>query len=88
MRKMVDAGVLSPGHEGVGKIVAIGPNVPESLGLKIGDRAGIKPVYSSCDACLMCTTDREMYCKASKQTGLDTVSPTLFPQLFTEKEVS
>jgi alcohol dehydrogenase, propanol-preferring len=60
MRKMVDAGVYSPGHEGVGKIVAIGPNVPESLGLKIGDRAGIKPVYSSCDTCIMCTTDREM----------------------------
>lgn len=60
MKKMSENGVVSPGHEGVGKIVAIGPNVPESLGLKIGDRAGIKPVYSSCDSCLMCTSDREM----------------------------
>lgn len=67
---MSDAGVTSPGHEGVGRIVAIGPNVPDTLGLKVGDRAGIKPLWTSCNSCLMCTTDREMYCTAGKQTGL------------------
>lgn len=70
MAKMSDAGVSSPGHEGVGKIVAIGPNVPDTLGLKVGDRAGIKPLWTSCNSCMLCTSDREMYCTASKQTGL------------------
>lgn len=70
MPKMSDASVRSPGHEGVGKIVAVGPNVPDALNLKVGDRVGLKPVWSSCNSCLMCTTDREMYCTASLQTGL------------------
>lgn len=66
MRKMSEFGVLSPGHEGIGKIVAVGPNVPEALDLKVGDRAGIKPVWSSCNSCLMCTTDREMVSYTSR----------------------
>lgn len=70
MAKMSDANVLSPGHEGIGHIVALGSNIPASLNLKLGDRVGLKPVYSSCNSCIMCTTDREMYCPASKQTGL------------------
>ena len=70
MGKMSDCGVMSPGHEGVGKIVALGPNVPDTLGLKVGDRAGIKPLWTSCNSCMLCTTDREMYCTAGKQTGL------------------
>jgi alcohol dehydrogenase, propanol-preferring len=68
--KMSTFGVSSPGHEGVGRVVALGPNVPETLGLKVGDRAGIKPLWTSCNSCMMCTSDREMYCTAGKQTGL------------------
>lgn len=70
MPKMSEAGVRSPGHEGIGHIVAIGENVASSLSLKIGDRVGLKPVWTSCNSCLMCTTDREMYCTSSLQTGL------------------
>lgn len=70
MAKMSDAGVVSPGHEGVGHIVALGDNIPASLNLKVGDRVGLKPVWSSCNSCEMCTTDREMYCPVAKQTGL------------------
>lgn len=40
------------GHEGVGKIVKLGPGA-ESSGLKIGDRVGIKWVYSACGNCRM-----------------------------------
>lgn len=69
MPKMSEFNVLSPGHEGIGSIVAVG-DVPDHLGLKVGDRVGLKPVYSSCNSCLLCTTDREMYCPASLQTGL------------------
>jgi hypothetical protein len=38
------------GHEGVGKIVKLGPGT-ESSGLKIGDRVGIKWVSSACGNC-------------------------------------
>ena len=70
MPTMAENNVLSPGHEGVGSIVAMGANIPSSLNLKLGDRVGLKPVWSSCNSCLLCTTDREMYCPASLQTGL------------------
>ncbi|KAK5082252.1 hypothetical protein LTR05_007396 [Lithohypha guttulata] len=70
MPKMSEFNVVSPGHEGVGTIVALGTNIPVSLSLNLGDRVGLKPVYTSCNSCLMCTTDREMYCSASLQTGL------------------
>lgn len=70
--KMADAGVRSPGHEGIGHIVAVGENVPDSLSLKVGDRVGLKPVWTSCNSCLLCTTDREMFCPSSLQTGLHT----------------
>jgi alcohol dehydrogenase, propanol-preferring len=38
------------GHEGVGKIVKLGPG-SESSGVKIGDRVGIKWVASACGRC-------------------------------------
>jgi len=40
------------GHEGVGKIVKLGPGA-ESSGLKVGDRVGIKWVSSACGNCGM-----------------------------------
>jgi len=67
--KMSDHGVHSPGHEGIGTIVALGKISPH-LGLKVGDRVGLKPVYSSCGSCELCTTDREMFCSQALQTGL------------------
>lgn len=70
MPKMSDSGVVSPGHEGIGHIVAMGDNIPASIGLKMGDRVGLKPVWSSCNSCMLCISEREMYCPASLQTGL------------------
>jgi len=67
--KMGDNNVQSPGHEGIGTIVALG-EVDAHLGLEVGMRVGLKPVYSSCNSCELCTTDREMFCPAALQTGL------------------
>ena len=44
---------LVGGHEGVGRIVAIGENTVQSP-VKIGDRVGIKWLADSCLACEMC----------------------------------
>lgn len=38
------------GHEGVGKIVKLGPGA-EASGLKIGDRVGVKWISSACGNC-------------------------------------
>lgn len=59
--------VRSPGHEGAGVIVALGANVTT---WKLGDRAGIKPVYDCCFACELCWSGREAYCEAAPQIGL------------------
>lgn len=68
--KMADFNVQSPGHEGIGTIVAVGEGTNAHLGLAVGQRVGMKPVYSSCDCCVLCTTDREMFCGAALQTGM------------------
>lgn len=68
--RMSEHGVRSPGHEGIGYVVATGPGVEETEAVKVGDRVGLKPVWSSCGMCEWCCDDREMYCKKSKQTGL------------------
>jgi propanol-preferring alcohol dehydrogenase len=38
------------GHEGIGKIVKLGPGSGES-GVKIGDRVGVKWMASACGRC-------------------------------------
>ena len=41
------------GHEGVGKIVKLGPGT-ESAGVKVGDRVGIKWMAGICGSCEAC----------------------------------
>ena len=67
MAKMRDFNVRSPGHEGIGKIVALGDGVKD---LSVGDRVGLKPAWDSCNYCELCCSEREMYCPKSRQTGL------------------
>jgi alcohol dehydrogenase, propanol-preferring len=38
------------GHEGIGKIVKLGPGA-EGSGVKVGDRVGIKWMASACGRC-------------------------------------
>lgn len=68
MSKMSDCGVRSPGHEGAGVVVKVGSNVKN---VKVGDRGGVKPIWSTCGSCQMCWDHKtEVYCRKQKLTGL------------------
>lgn len=60
-------GVRSPGHEGAGVVVKLGSNVTN---WKLGDRAGMKPVFDVCHQCELCWGDKECYCPKAVHTGL------------------
>ena len=67
--RMGSYGVRSPGHEGAGVVVAIGKDVK---GWKIGDRGGVKPMWTVCGNCELCWDGlHETYCKDKRNTGLD-----------------
>ncbi len=55
-----------PGHEGVGKVIAVGPGV-ESF--KVGDRAGIPWLFSACGECEFCITGWETLCPKAVYGG-------------------
>ncbi|WWD19308.1 hypothetical protein CI109_103766 [Kwoniella shandongensis] len=59
---------LIGGHEGVGIIVAIGENTPNSP-VKLGDRVGIKWMADSCLNCEFCRRGFEMNCPEVKLSG-------------------
>ncbi|KAJ6145545.1 hypothetical protein N7470_009440 [Penicillium chermesinum] len=65
------------GHEGAGKVVALGPGT-ESSGLKIGDRVGIKWVSSACGNCGPCFAGADGVCFNQKISGYYT--PGTFQQ--------
>lgn len=49
------------GHEGVGKIVKLGPGSDNS-GVKLGDRVGIKWVAGICGSCEPCRAGADANC--------------------------
>ena len=49
------------GHEGAGRVVALGEGVDPAV-WKIGDRAGLKPLYDCCGACEHCRNGNETIC--------------------------
>lgn len=53
-----------PGHEGIGRVVAVGPSVSTSL---LNTRVGIKWLYSACSSCSVCRSGYHNNC--SKQTN-------------------
>ncbi|KAA8642103.1 hypothetical protein EYZ11_001226 [Aspergillus tanneri] len=65
------------GHEGVGKVVKLGPGA-ESSGLKIGDRVGVKWIASACLNCLPCQAGSDGLCFSKKISGYYT--PGTFQQ--------
>ncbi|EXJ96395.1 alcohol dehydrogenase [Capronia coronata CBS 617.96] len=65
------------GHEGVGKIVALGSGT-EGSGLKIGDRVGIKWVAGVCGNCIPCLDGADANCTSVKISGYYT--PGTFQQ--------
>lgn len=57
---------LTLGHEGIGRIAALGPGV---TGFSVGDRAGITFLASTCGACDLCRTGRERFCARQLNSG-------------------
>ncbi|GKT64750.1 hypothetical protein ColTof4_07147 [Colletotrichum tofieldiae] len=55
------------GHEGCGVVVKVGVGVSN---LKIGDRAGVKPIWATCETCGFCLGDLEIQCLRKLNTGL------------------
>ncbi|KAK5464853.1 hypothetical protein LTS15_001416 [Exophiala xenobiotica] len=60
-------GVKCAGHEGAGVIVQVGDQVKN---LKVGQRAGFKPIQDVCHSCEYCRTGRETYCTKAVLTGI------------------
>ncbi|BCJ35445.1 alcohol dehydrogenase [Actinocatenispora thailandica] len=57
-----------PGHEVVGRVVALGTDV---TGWAVGDRAGIAWLRHTCGHCRYCLAGAENLCLASRYTGWD-----------------
>ncbi|KAF9009701.1 mannitol-1-phosphate dehydrogenase M1PDH1 [Cyathus striatus] len=55
---------LVGGHEGVGRVVAIGDH-SRNVGIKLGDRVGAKWIAAVCDNCEMCRKGNESACTVS-----------------------
>jgi alcohol dehydrogenase, propanol-preferring len=56
------------GHEGVGRVVAIGAGV---TGWRVGQRAGIGWIHSTCGACDECSGGHESFCQTQTAHGFD-----------------
>lgn len=53
---------LVPGHEIVGRVVAVGSEVSLHA---VGDRVGVGCLVASCRECEQCLADREMFCEVA-----------------------
>ncbi|OQE04396.1 hypothetical protein PENVUL_c033G02843 [Penicillium vulpinum] len=62
-------GTRCAGHEGSGIVVKVGDRVKR---LKVGQRAGIKPIAETCGSCEHCMTGKDQYCSGAKLTGFVT----------------
>ena len=57
---------LIPGHEGVGYVIAVGPDVQN---VKEGDAVGVPWLYSACGCCDHCITGWETLCESQQNGG-------------------
>lgn len=57
---------IIPGHEVVGRIVALGEGVDQ---LSEGDRVGVQPLWSTCGVCRYCLSGRDQLCPSKEITG-------------------
>ena len=57
---------FTPGHEGVGHVVDVGPGVKY---VKAGDRVGVPWLYSACGHCEHCLGGWETLCESQQNTG-------------------
>ncbi|HLI01135.1 MAG TPA: alcohol dehydrogenase catalytic domain-containing protein [Acidimicrobiales bacterium] len=68
------------GHETVGRIVALGPDVPEDLNLHVGDVATVNPVMS-CGHCEQCLSGNDPGCPTKSVIGVDPTVSSAFAEL-------
>jgi propanol-preferring alcohol dehydrogenase len=59
---------IVPGHQAVGRVVALGEGVTE---WRVGDRAGMAWLAGTCGVCRFCTSGRENLCERAAFTGWD-----------------
>ncbi|MCX7621374.1 MAG: zinc-dependent alcohol dehydrogenase family protein [Acidimicrobiales bacterium] len=59
---------IVPGHQIVGRVVAIGPGGDEAL---VGQRVGVAWLASTCGQCRFCRSGRENLCDSARFTGWD-----------------
>ena len=64
---MSQFGTQCAGHEGAGVIVQVGERVKH---LKVGQRAGFKPIVDVCHTCDACRGGKGTYCQGAIFTGL------------------
>ena len=57
---------IIPGHEVVGTVSEIGPNVEH---LSVGDRVGVMPLWSTCGFCEFCVAGLDHLCQSKHITG-------------------
>jgi propanol-preferring alcohol dehydrogenase len=55
-----------PGHEGIGRVVAVGDAVPRS---RIGERVAIPWLHDACGSCEFCVSGWETLCPQQRCTG-------------------
>ncbi|WP_106181177.1 zinc-binding alcohol dehydrogenase family protein [Prauserella shujinwangii] len=60
---------VTPGHEVVGEVVALGADIPP--GFAAGDRVGIAWLRGTCGHCRYCVRGAENLCPSSRYTGWD-----------------
>lgn len=59
---------IVPGHQVVGRVEALGPQV---MGVEAGQRVGVAWIYSACGSCRWCVSGRENLCPDFASTGCD-----------------
>ncbi|HEU4567186.1 MAG TPA: zinc-dependent alcohol dehydrogenase [Marmoricola sp.] len=57
---------LIPGHEGVGRVVELGPDVAH---VAVGDRVALPWLGHACGRCRPCVAGQETYCTSPEYTG-------------------
>jgi propanol-preferring alcohol dehydrogenase len=57
---------IVPGHEVVGTVSAVAPDVTH---LRVGDRVGVQPLWSTCGVCGYCMSGAEQLCQSKQITG-------------------
>ena len=60
---------IIPGHEIVGKIEKMHDGGTATAQLRIGERVGVQPLFSTCGVCDYCIMGKEELCSGKKSTG-------------------